>query len=140
MLIALLFYVKAFLKVLPGQVIYAVTLAILVLAVLVLAVLAAPVFGAEENLAAIFADFAYPILDTVLLYLAILGSAIFYRGRIGRSWLFITAGFISYTIADLLFSYTTTYGMYYCGHPLELLFHLGYLSLALAFYTHVKEL
>ncbi len=140
MLIALLFYVKAFLKVLPGRVIYAITLAILVLAVLMLTVLAAPVFGAEEDLAVIFADFAYPILDTVLLYLAILSSAVFYKGRIGKSWLFITAGFISYTIADLLFSYTTTYGMYYCGHPLELLFHLGYLSLILAFHIHVKEL
>jgi hypothetical protein len=137
--IALFLYVKTFLQVLSSRVIYAVTVAVLFLAVLVFAFLAAPVFGAEEDLGVVFADFAYPVFDAVLLYLATLGFAIFFKGRIGRSWLFLTAGLISITLADILFSYTTANEIYYCGHPLELLYHFGYMLLFLAFYTHIKE-
>jgi hypothetical protein len=90
-------------------------------------------------LGVVFADFAYPVFDAVLLYLATLGFAIFFKGRIGRSWLFLTAGLISITLADILFSYTTANEIYYCGHPLELLYHFGYMLLFLAFYTHIKE-
>jgi hypothetical protein len=120
--------------------VYAITVVVLFAAVLVYASLAAPVFGAEESLAVIFADFAYPILDAVLLYLAFLGLAIFFKGKIGKPWLFISAGIVSYIMADFLFSYTTAYKMYYCSHPLELLFHFGDILMLLAFYTHAKEL
>jgi hypothetical protein len=40
----------------------------------------------------------------------------------------------------MLWSYTTLQETYYDGHPLELLFHWGYILFALAFYTHMKEL
>ncbi|MEM3551761.1 MAG: hypothetical protein QXN87_08725 [Candidatus Bathyarchaeia archaeon] len=140
MFIALFLYVKTFFKVLSNRLIFAVALAVIVLAFMVFAVLSKPVLGFEEDLAIIFADFAYPIFDAVLFFLAILGFAVFFKGKIGRSWLFINAGILSLVAADFLFSYTTALETYYCGHPLELLFHFGDMLLFIAFYTHIKEL
>jgi len=40
----------------------------------------------------------------------------------------------------MLFTYTTLQNTYHNGHPLELLFHFGYILYALAFYAHRKEL
>lgn len=137
---ALFLYVRPFLETLSRRIIYFVTAIILILFALTFAIITAPAIAIEENLAATFMDFTYPILDAVLLYIAILGFAIFFKGKLESPWLFIIAGITSYTIADILFSYTTAHGLYYCGHPLELLFHWGYLLLLLAFYSHIKEL
>ncbi|MEM2103792.1 MAG: hypothetical protein QW717_02725 [Candidatus Bathyarchaeia archaeon] len=140
MVMGFFLYVNTFFKVLSTRLVYAVALAVTVLAVSVFAVLAKPVFGFEEELAVIFADFAYPMFDAVLLFFAVLGFAVFFKGKIGMSWLLMNAGIASYVAADVLFSLTTALETYYCGHPLELLFHFGYMLLLMAFYTHVKEL
>jgi len=62
------------------------------------------------------------------------------KGRVGMAWYFMNAAILSNVIADMAFSYTTMNDTYYNGHPLELLFHMGYLLFALAFYVHSKEL
>jgi len=41
--------------------------------------------------------------------------------------------------ADILFSYTTAQGIYYCGHMLNVLFDLAYLFFLMAFYVHTEE-
>jgi hypothetical protein len=99
-----------------------------------------PILGAEEDLITILVDFAYPLLDLVLFSVSVLGLAVFLKGRLGKSWLLINVGILSNVIADILFSYTTTQETYYSGHPLELLYHFGYLLFLLAFYIHTKEL
>jgi len=85
-------------------------------------------------------DIAYPALDISLLMLALMGLLVFLKGRIGKAWLLITGAIVMNVIADMLWSYTTLQETYYDGHPLELLFHWGYILFALAFYTHMKEL
>lgn len=140
MFMGLFLYIKGFYRVLSKRALYFHALVFLALALLVFAVLMPVSLTGDEGLNVLFADFAYPLFDAVLLFLSLMGSAVFFKGRIGKSWLFLNAGLISYIIGDVLFSYTTAFGLYYCGHPLELFFHFGYLLLLLAFYTHMKEL
>jgi len=96
--------------------------------------------AAEEKIATLMVDLAYPALDLALFSLAILGLLIFAKGKIASAWLLINGAILMNVVADILFSYTTLQGTYYNGHFLELFFHMGYILFALAFYTHIKEL
>jgi len=140
MFIALFLYVKTFGSVLSRRMVGTAMVIVFVLSVLVSAILITPIVGAEEDLVTMFADFAYPLLDLALLSAAILGLAVFFKGSLGKSWLLINAGIMSDVVADILFSYTTAQETYYNGHPLELLFHWGYILFLLSFYVHTKEL
>ncbi len=102
----------------------------------------APVFAemAETEITTVAVDIAYPALDLVLLGYALLALLIFFRGKIAVAWSLISAAVLMNVAADMLFTYTTLQDTYYCGHPLELLFHFGYILYALAFYAHRKEL
>jgi len=138
--IALYLYVKTFGSVLSRRTIGIAMLVTFILSVLVSTTLITPVVGADEDLVTALVDFAYPLLDLVLFSVAVLGLTVFLKGSLGKSWLLISAGILSFTGADMLFSYTTAQGVYYTGHLLELLFHFGDLLFILAFYVHVKEL
>jgi len=138
--LALYLYVKTFGFVLSRRTLVILMTAVFGLSVLVSATLITPILGAEENSITMFVDFAYPLLDLALFSVAVLGLAVFLKGNLGKSWLLINAGILSNVGADMLFSYTTAQETYYSGHPLELLFHFGYLLFLLAFYVHAKEL
>jgi len=101
----------------------------------------APVLAsvAENETVTIVVDIAYPTLDLSLLGYALLALMIFLKGRIAFAWALISSAVFMNVAADILFSYTTLQGTYYNGHPLELLFHFGYILYALAFYVHTKE-
>ncbi|MEM3703430.1 MAG: hypothetical protein QXX79_03290 [Candidatus Bathyarchaeia archaeon] len=137
--IGLYLYVKLFDHVLTRKML-TVTLAVtIVLTVFITVTLLTPVLGAEENLAAIAMDFAYPILDLSLFSIAFLGFIIFWRGRLGKSWFLINAAIAMNVCADILFSYTTAIDAYYCGHIVDILFDLAYLFFIMAFYVHIKK-
>jgi len=138
--LALYWYVKTFGFVLSRRTLVILMTTVFVLSVLVSAVLITPILGAEEDSITMLVDFAYPLLDLVLFSVAVLGLAVFLKGNLGKSWLLINAGILSNVGADILFSYMTAQETYYSGHPLELLFHFGYLLFLLAFYAHAKEL
>lgn len=101
-----------------------------------------PVFAdiAGKEALTIAFDIAYPTLDLCLLGYALLALLIFMRGRIAFAWALISSAVFMFALADMLFTYTTLQGSYFNGHPLELAFHFGYISYALAFYVHTKEL
>lgn len=109
------------------------------LTILVTSVLLTPVLTAEENPTAAVMDFAYPILDLTLFSLALLGLIIFWKGKLGKSWLLIKVAISLNACADILFSWTTAQGTYYSGHMLDALFDLAYLFFLMAFYVHAKE-
>jgi len=98
----------------------------------------------ETDLMTRITNVAYPSLDLLLFAFSILGLLVFtttrLKGKIEKVWMLLSAGILMNVIADSLFSYTTAQDTYYSGHPLELLYHLGYLSFLLAFYLHTKEL
>jgi len=84
-------------------------------------------------------DLAYPILDAVVVVLVAMRFITFASTRIGKPWLWIFSGLFLQSIADILFSYGTLTGWYYSGHPIELLWLFGYLSLMLGFNGQRKE-
>jgi hypothetical protein len=101
-----------------------------------------PVFAdiAGKEAVTIAFDIAYPALDLCLLGYALLALLIFMKGRIAFAWALISSAIFMFALADMLFTYTTLQDTYFNGHPLELAFHFGYILIALAFYTHTKEL
>jgi hypothetical protein len=137
--IGLYVYVKLFGHALTKKALVLTMLMAAVLTVLVSVALLTPVLKAEEDLTTIIMDFAYPILDLALLSTALLGLIIFWKGKLRKSWLLINAAILMNVCADILFSYTTAQGMYYCGHMLDVLFDLAYLFFLMAFYVHTKE-
>ena len=85
-------------------------------------------------------DMTYPVLDLVLISLTILSLAIFVGGAIARWWIFFGVASGLYVIGDEFFLYQVAHGTYYNGSVDDLIFLLGYLTFALAFYLHRREL
>jgi len=138
--VALHLYLRAF-RVAVSKKMFAIATVIVIIGSLALLVfLVTPIFGAAEEVTTLAVDIAYPTFDLALLSLAILGLLVFAKGRIALAWFFISDAIVMNVIADMLFSYTTLQDTYFIGHPLELLFHWGYILFALAFYSHMKEL
>lgn len=73
----------------------------------------------------VFFDFAYPVGDVIIITIALLvyGLSLKYLGGKYRLPIItILFGFILMFFADFSFSYTTTLGIYYGGHPIDLFF------------------
>ena len=138
--IALYLYVKLFGNTLNKKTIAISMVVTATLTILAVAALLIPALHAEEDLARLVMNFAYPLLDLSLFSVAHIGVLIFLKGKLGRPWLLINAAIAANTFADILFIYTTAQGTYYCGHMLELPSHLAYLFFLMAFYIHTKEL
>jgi hypothetical protein len=133
-------YVMPFAKTLSTKDIVGITAATGVVALVVYLVLIGPVVSLEgEPLTQLF-DFAYPFLDLVLLGMSVAGLLVFLGGKLSRFWVWLNMGFILFVIADVLFSYTTSLGLYYDGHPLELFYHFGDALVLLGLYFHRQTL
>jgi hypothetical protein len=96
-------------------------------------------FGRDLTTVNLLTDMLYPVLDLVLLSLAMLCLAIFVGGRIANWWVLFGAGATLYVIGDEFFLYQVASGTYYNGSVDDLIFLLGYLTFAMAFYAHRKE-
>jgi hypothetical protein len=84
-------------------------------------------------------DLAYPLLDAVLMALVMMRLIAFFGTSLGRPWVWIFGGLLSYSFADIMFSWGTLTNWYYSGHPIELLWLYGYLALALGFNRQRKQ-
>lgn len=140
LVVAILLYIAPFKGALSlKSVLSAVAIALLT-DVAVFFVLIGPVFGPTADPSTRLFDFAYPILDMMLLGLSIAGMFLFLPGRISRFWVWLNLGFIFIVIADVLFSYHSALGIYYDGHPLELFYFLGDAAILLGLYEHTRAL
>lgn len=88
----------------------------------------------NESLLATIVGVAYPILDTLLLSIAIPVFILFRWGTYWRPMLFVLVGIMLQLIGDLLFAQSALSGSYYPGSPADLIFDFSYLMLALGFY------
>jgi hypothetical protein len=113
---------------------------ILASASIVFVFLISPVLASSEAVLEKFFDFAYPLMDLLLLSTAIVGLGLLVRGRLGIAWLLFTAGILLNVFGDLLFSYSTIQGTYYNGSLPDLFFLEGYVAFGMAFFLHRKEL
>ena len=97
--------------------------------------------GLGQNLSTlnVLTDMLYPILDLVLVSLTVLSLAIFLGGTIAKWWMIFGVGASLYVIGDEFFLYQVAQHSYYNGSVDDLIFLLGYLTFALAFYAHRKE-
>ena len=114
--------------------------------VLTIGFLYGPTITSSEDPATIALDVLYITLDLIILifsaeaFLLTLGYHSILGGGLWKAWLFLVIGAILDAAADLLFSYLTLLGVYYEGHPSELLYLWAYVAFSLAFYIHGKEL
>jgi len=144
--IALLLYIDLIQPAISGKMFFMAAAFVAVASAVSFTLLMLPVLAgaSEQDMITLGISLAYPGLDLILFLEAVLGLLVFtftmLKGRVGRAWFFINFAILSNVVADGAFSYTTMDGTYYNGHPLELLFHFGYLLFALAFYVHSKEL
>jgi len=124
----------------PGLFIAAVVIALTII------FLYGPIITSSEGTATISLDLLYITLDLIILifsaeaFILTLSYHTLVGGGLWKAWLFLALGAILNTGADLLFSYLTLLGVYYEGHPSELLYLWAYVAYCLAFYIHGKEL
>jgi hypothetical protein len=74
------------------------------------------------------ADILLVIPSIIIIYI----TSLFGKGVISRPWKYVALGFVSFTVADLLYSYLGWQDLYGNGNLIDLAWHLGYLLLALA--------
>ncbi len=77
----------------------------------------------------------YPIADLFIALPALLLMIItsqFGQGKISRPWRYLALGFILFTVADLIYSYTSWVGTYQSGGLTDIVWNLGYLLLAIS--------
>lgn len=142
LIIALQLYIHAFRFAISKTMYVATAVAVSIAAFIVFALLALPVLTEAQGTETVtlIIDLAYPALDLSLFSMSFRGLLIFLQGKIAKAWMLINAANVMMSIADILFSFTTLQGTYYNGHLLELLYYMGYMFFALAFYTHRNEL
>jgi len=93
----------------------------------------------SNNLIEAILAILYPIFDSALIILAMMGAVIFFGGRIWISWILISISFILLGIVEISYYYLELLGLIWEGHPLELIWLWVYIHLAIAFYTHTKQ-
>ena len=140
MFLALLLYLGMFRAALTRKTLASTGLVVVAVVLASSYLLLIPIFSSGGDAVTLALDVAYPVMDLALFTLSFLGFLIFFEGKPGDAWLLISLGLILNAAADLLFSHTTLQGIYFEGHPSELLYLWGYLALLLGFRVHGKEL
>jgi hypothetical protein len=103
-------------------------------------ILVPPVVAASGRDMTVLLSLVYLGLDLSLFSLSVHGLFVFFNGRIGVAWAFVSGALFLNAVGNILFSYATQSNTYFSGHFLELIFHASSIFCTLAFYTHVKEL
>jgi hypothetical protein len=140
LLLATFLYFRAFSSVLTKRRTMIALATIVICALFVFELVLPTEFAGNPSFLKVIDDLSYLILDMTLLSLTILSLAIFFGGTVARWWTVLAAGFAVQVIGDEVFFFQNAQGTYYNGSISDLVYILGYLLLALAFYIHRKEL
>jgi hypothetical protein len=95
------------------------------------AFLIGPLLMSAEGFLSKSFDVGYPVLDSMLVVLAVFMLFIFRGGKMAHAWVWISLGLLLSSLADISFSLGTLQGWYYSGHPMELIQFSGYICFAL---------
>lgn len=134
LLIALLLQAWPFRELLVSRKQVALTLGMFGLAISLLMVTIPPILLQNQNLVAVSVSVAYPLLDTLLLTVAVPVFLIFRKGSYWHPALIVIVGIVLQLVGDLAFNQSILAGAYYPGSPSDLVFDFSYLTLALGFY------
>lgn len=80
----------------------------------------------------------YPIADAAILFPAVLGLALFFKGEVGLFWSFTCIAIILNIVADSGFFFLDLDKSSYSGNPVNIFYMWAYLLFAFGIYTHVK--
>ena len=94
--------------------------------------------NSDESEFAIILGSIYPIADAIVLIPAMIGVALFFRGKVNFLWSLLLIGMIFEVVADTAFQYFSLDDSYYTGHPVDILFLWSYLLLSFGLYDHIK--
>ena len=94
----------------------------------------AGVITSNSDLLKGFLDVAYPVGDVVIIVLATIAYALSFQllgGIFKIPIIVILSSFVSFYLADFLFSYTTTVGTYYVGKWVDLFYPTAFLLIGI---------
>jgi len=94
-----------------------------------------PIIVADYPIVEKILTIAYPVADIFLIFYGLVAVFMFKGGRLSKSWLFISLGFITSGIADTVFSWLEWNGLYELGSPydyIDFLWVASYLLFILA--------
>lgn len=77
----------------------------------------------------------YPVADILIVIPVILLlyiTSLFGKGLISKPWKYLAIGFISFSVADLLYSYFGWHDLYDNGSLIDLAWNFGYLAIGIA--------
>jgi len=81
----------------------------------------------------------FVLATSITLTFTILGTKIFKKGVLGKSWLILLFGILALTFADDWYYYLETFGGYDLTHPVNILWYAGYWIVVYALIKH-KEI
>jgi hypothetical protein len=79
----------------------------------------------------------YPIFDAMIIIPAMMGVALFFKGKVNFMWTLFCFGIISLFVADTAFLFGQNEDSYYTGNPMEILFSWNYILLSFGIYNHL---
>ena len=80
----------------------------------------------------------YPISDALVLFPAVLGMMLFFKGQVGLLWSLVFLAIILNIIADSGFLFSDVDKSYYSGNPIDILYLWSYILFAFGIYSHVQ--
>lgn len=80
----------------------------------------------------------YPVADAVVLFPAILGLTLFFKGDVNLFWSLACLAIILNIIADSGFLFLQIDKAYYSGHPLDILYLWSYILFSFGIYSHIR--
>jgi len=81
---------------------------------------------------------AFVVASSILLSLALVASLVFRGGVLGIAWVLLLLGLFVTNVGDVWYFYLETFGAYSEGHPVEILWYLGYWIITYGLYKHRK--
>lgn len=95
-------------------------------------------YNPNASLAQIVWAAIYPISDAIVLFTAVLGLALFFKGDVNLFWSLTCIAIILNIAADSGFFFLDIDKSYYSGNPINILYMWSYILFAFGIYSHVK--
>lgn len=95
-------------------------------------------YNPQASLSKIIWAALYPVADAVLLFPAVLGMSLFFKGRVNFFWSLACIAIILNIVADSGFLFMHVDKSYYSGHPIDILYLWSYTLFSFGIYSHIK--
>jgi hypothetical protein len=95
-------------------------------------------YNSNAGLAQIIWASIYPLLDAIVLFPAVLGLTLYFKGQVSFLWSLTCIAIILNIIADSGFLFLHVDKSYYTGNPIDILYLWAYILFAFGIYSHVK--